>query len=850
MRLLIISVSVVVFTNVALADAIKYDTAAIFEEAFGKQVKRKRLPQLDVKIIVDGDEQGEAKLFTNQADDSVRIEAGPVLRSLEDYLYPEQLRAVKRLVTKGILTPEALSQLKIIAQYNDEQLTFDIDIPRAIRKPTQLNEVKKPLILDSELQEPARVSGFANIYTNYAYSTSRLNDYVSTNDSLSLQLEAVLNFSGLTLENKFSYRESDSSDDWQHNYSRLTWDDPERLVRFKVGNINALSEGYQISPSMTGISISKEFDLDPYSNYYSRGEQSFTLDAKSDIEIFSNGISKRKLTLKAGEYTFNQLGLQEGANEVQLVITNEFGAKEVLNYSVFHSSQLLKAGVSRYALNIGVPSFLQGSDWDYHKDNPLISGFYQKGITQSFTAGANAQINKRGAVLGIEGTKPTAWGKVTGDLAASTDTIRGEGFAARLNYSPPQNRKTKHPLRWNLSFDFSSPEFTSLVTTPESRDTTQDYTNSSVAGINFYASKQLGKRTSTSFSTSYRKMRDSDNDALNASLSLSRSFQRGSSISASLRHYDGDEKDTSIHASFSIPLDKNRSRRRKTIRGSYNGDTNAKQLDLSIGSLGYLGVDSLSGNLSLEDDHDDRSFTGNINFTHDRFTLYGSHSSSQSKTDSSNRSDNSFLSLNTAFSFADGAWGVSKPIRNSFAIFSANRPLKSNEPVAVTYSGGANWNDKEGNQLLPDYYRSVINQFGSGVVNDLAAYRYSKLDVDTRNLPLNSVVRNTSVAFKPGYRQGYHVNVGGELGVIADGYLLGPKGEALGFSAGEVTSLSNKQFPKESFFTNTEGRFRLPVLPKGRYRMTLFDYPNKLVDFNIPDGGKQTTVDLGKLRFK
>ena len=850
MRLLIILVFTAVLTNIALADVIKYDTAAIFKEAFGKQAKRKRLPQLDVKIIVDEDEQGEAKLFTNQMDDSVRIEAGPVLRSLADYLYPEQLRAIKRLVTKGMLTPEALGKLKITSQYNDERLSFDIDIPRSIRKPSQLNKIKKPLILDSELQQPASVSGFANIYTNYSYSTNRFNDNKSSNNSLSLQLEAVLNFSGLTVENKFSYSESSSSDDWKHNHSRLIWDDPERLMRFKVGNINTLSEGYQISPSMTGLSVSKEFNLDPYSNYYSRGEQSFTLDAKSEVEIFSNSTSKRKLTLKAGEYTFNQLGLQEGANEIQLVITNEFGVKKVLNYSVFHSSQLLKAGVSRYALNIGVPSFLQGSDWENHKSNPLISGFYQKGVTQSLTVGANAQINKRGVVLGIEATKPTAWGKVTGDFAASTDKLRGEGFAARLNYAPPLNKKTKHPLRWNLSFDFSSSEFSSLVTTPESRSNTQDYTNSSLAGINFFASKRLGKRTSTSFSTSYRKKRNSESDALSASLSLSRSLQGGASVSGSLRHYDGDEKDTSIHASFSLPLDKKSSRRRKTLRGTYNGDTNAKQLELNIGSLGYLGVDSLSGNLSIEEGGDDRVINGNVNFTHDRFNLYGSHSSRQSKADSSSRSDNSFLSLNTAFSFADGAWGVSKPIRNSFAIFSTNRPLKSHEPIAVTYSGGANLNDKGGNQLLPDYYRSVINHLGSGVVNDLAAYRYSKLDVDTRNLPMNSVVRNTSVAFKPGYRQGYNVSVGGELGVIADGYLFGPKGKSLGFSAGEVTSLSKKQFPKESFFTNSEGRFRLPVLPKGRYRMTLFDYPNKLVDFNIPDDSKQTTFDLGKLRFK
>ena len=68
------------------------------------------------------------------------------------------------------------------------------------------------------------------------------------------------------------------------------YDQPQKMLRFYLGDINIPIIGYQTSPSVGGISITKDFNLQPYSSTKPISMNEIVIYRPSTIEVYSNDI--------------------------------------------------------------------------------------------------------------------------------------------------------------------------------------------------------------------------------------------------------------------------------------------------------------------------------------------------------------------------------------------------------------------------------------------------------------------------------------------------------------------------------------------------------------------------------
>jgi outer membrane usher protein len=203
-------------------------------------------------------------------------------------------------------------------------------------------------------------------------------------------------------------------------------------VRSTLGDFTAAAAGFQNTRAMAGLNIARNFSLQPYRATEPIGRTSYLLRRPSRVEVFVNGRLVRTLQQAAGPHEVRDLPFASGTNDVRLRITDDVGNVEVLEFPYFFDSLLLAVGEEEFSASAGVPWRTELGRRVYDEDAPTFSGFYRRGVSDTFTLGSNLQADPQQYLLGAEALWASRAGTLRLDLGASRTDEAGRGFSARL----------------------------------------------------------------------------------------------------------------------------------------------------------------------------------------------------------------------------------------------------------------------------------------------------------------------------------------------------------------------------------------------------------------------------------
>ncbi|HYR46264.1 MAG TPA: fimbria/pilus outer membrane usher protein, partial [Thermoanaerobaculia bacterium] len=215
--------------------------------------------------------------------------------------------------------------------------------------------------------------------------------------------------------------------------SHFDVDDRARLRRWTLGDSFTETGVLGGGAFLAGVSLSRDFDLDPYFVRFPRFGFSGAVSAPSTVDVYVNGALVRREELPPGQFDLRNIPIVSGSGSVRFVVRDVFGQERAIASPYYFSAGLLAAGLSDYSYNVGVARRNIGTkSADYGE--PMFLARHRAGLTNSVTLGGRLEAARGLVSGGPSATMRLPLGEL--DLAASGSRQSGQtGGAASLAYS-------------------------------------------------------------------------------------------------------------------------------------------------------------------------------------------------------------------------------------------------------------------------------------------------------------------------------------------------------------------------------------------------------------------------------
>lgn len=723
------------------------------------------------------------------------------------------------------------------------------------RPPGSISFGRRERIVSPNLEDPAYFSGYINLQAgaDYIWKGTGTKDGV---DALRFDVEAVLRMGNVVLENEFTYEEGGDTDvcptyaictgghfgGVKRRGTRFVYDLPRDMLRIRVGDTDTLVTGFQRSVDVLGVSIEKSpRKLAPGANIRPTGQSSFRIERPSEVQVLVNGAIVRKLNLRPGNYNVSDLPLRVGANDIELIITDDVGETRRLRFSTFSGTNVLKPGMSIWAITAGMPSYRDDNAVAYRKNEWFASGFLKYGVTDWFTAKAHAQADDYVAMAGAGALLQSPFGYFALKPAFSHSDA-GTGFAfdfdwSLINFAGITGRRES----FRFSADYRSEHFRTpgeySVTANGFYYPIYDYwlrLNASYSlpldyGITATLAGRYAFIDDNRVSLTGHKV-EGDRYGLDLTLSapLSRTASGSFTVGYSNERYaqvgTTRDNDGDFRFGFRIYWRPDRDTRIATSYDTLNNRSYASATRTFGRGVGRWET-------SVDVQHDDRAERAAagaaVGYYGNRFEARVSHTSgfngvSYDGFDVSNADQRTRLRFGTAVAFADGLFGIGAPIRSGgFAVVKRHSSLAGKRVAIGTTK----------------HVRAVADGWGPAVVSSLPNYSQATIPYDVDNLPLGYSLGTSAFDVFAPYRAGYALTVGSPYSVSVFGTLLGRDGQPISLLTGTARPAGNESGKAVTVFTNRSGKFGADGLSPGRWvlEMATDGAPTRFA-INIPDG--------------
>jgi len=786
----------------------------LFERVFGRP--RSHSQAVTVPFFINDQPQGQVIVLASGGRAS-QIQAAPLLDSTAPILQADlQTRLVTAVDSEGYLALDQLQQLGMAVIFDQSQLELYVQIPPALRQTNVIDPTGLPPEAAQALPI-STVSGYVNILAgeDIVWSGSGR----TGRQPLRLSFDGALNISGWVLEGQANWIEG-ADPAFTRGDLRLVHDDPANALRYVVGDLTIpVSGAFQTVVPLAGISVSRNYSIQPYRVTRPTGEFTFFLERPSRVDVYINGVRVQQLQLEPGPQDIRNLALSTGANDIQLVITDDLGQVQQLDFSAALAGSLLAPGLQQFSYNFGFPSETVNGQRQYQWEEPQLSLAHRWGVSSTLTVGVYTQLTPTFQMIETDGIWASGIGNWAWDVAASHTAELGTGLAARLQYELPPNAQDPASRTFRAAAEYRSDGFTTLGSTSPS----DDWLILSAA-----YSQKIFDDASLNLGGVYRLGRDGpDTYAFNAGLSSSLGNNLTGSLNLNYSRDQTGQEEARVFLGLSWLLTEQNQSVSLNSRLS-NTDDMSSQLTWSRSPERRIGGTGLSFDLSRGSQGYD--LLGRLNYTDYRFELGLTQDISWPSQPDTTMTNTSRLTVGTALVFADGHFSWSRPINNSFVMVVPSERWRGQRI-------GVNPDQED--------YLAVVDQFGPAVLPDLQPYYVSRVTLEAPEAPLGYDLGPNEYIVMPSYRSGTVIQAGTEATVFIRGVLVDESGAPIELQAGEVVSISDSDWLPQPLFTNRVGRFALMGLTPGQYEIRLPNRPP--VSFEItPD--QEGLVDLGPLR--
>ena len=742
-------------------------------------------------------------------------------------------KALRALISDG-LAPEVVAELdamaggrdfmpfqqteayKVPIRFDEDQLATVVTVAPAYTRVQPL-QVRAPHRPDpATTVKPAAVSAYVNVRAAAGYDHGSMG---AGAEPLRLNLDGAVNLKGWVVEGQGDYvsrndtQGTTAQPEWTRGNFRLVHDDVAHMLRFAAGDLSYPVTGFQGFQSMLGLSVARNFSLQPYSVFRPTGQSSILLTSPSQVEVFINGNRDRTLHLPAGNYSLSDFPVVDGVNDVHLLITDAAGRVEEHTLSIFTDDNLLRKGVQAFSYNLGLASTTVNNRITYGRD-VTFSGFTRYGLTDVWTVGANAQGTTRQQMIGATSVTQGRLGNVQLDLAASHDEASGNGTSGRVQYSFIDPRQHT----FDLALSWRDPYFNSLG---QHGRALERYTVSARYGQKIFSDIQaaFGARLLNQRSLVPGERGQSQ-------WAYSASFNKYVSSNLALAANFGGS--TADHFNFFISLSwipgHSRSGSQQSVNASYDSASETARADWSWSS--GRRDNSLSAQVALiQRRGQDMGLDADADYAGYRYEAGFQHATGW---DGASFDQARFAS---SLVFADGRFALSRPVANSFALIYPHDDLKGHD-IGINPTS-LNEHDVS--------FEARADRWGAAVLPDMDAYYDRPIIIDTRHIPAGFDVGNSQVVLAPTYKSGIIVKVGSGADAYARGRITLANGQPAALLGGQVTGTGGYD---RQVFTDRNGVFYVYGLARGAYHLSLIGRTGQPLDFTI-DQARGKMVDLG-----
>jgi outer membrane usher protein len=713
--------------------------------------------KLAVPLLIDGIEVALVQAKTGQDETRPLIERDSFVAAVAPLIVASLLaRLTARADAQGFLSLEALKAEGLSARFDLQTLALSLDLPLPLRRVKVVNIGPEPPTLGSGgVVPPADFSSYVNVLGSLDYANAAASQRSGLQANVAL--DGAVNFRGTVVEGSLVYSDT-AQQQFQRGDLRAVRDDPGRAVRYSAGDLSYAVAGFQSFVPMAGFSVARNFTLQPYFIPQPIGNQLFVLNQASQVEVLVNGVETRILTLPAGQYDVRNFQLGEGPNDIELRATDSLGRVTTIESPFFFSSSLLAAGVEEFSYNIGEPSFVGTSGYTYG-GLPSVSAFHRFGVRDDLTVGVNFQGSIAQQQLGGEFTFASQFGTIHVDLAESHQKRAGFDDAVRLSYNLVDTRAQSSGSSLLAQATFVGPNFSPLgAVTPR---------NPIALDLGARYTQRIFSDIYASVGASYQFARNGEKDGHALSLTLQHAFARG--LTGNLRVQQsvdrGGRSSFGALIAISWQLDDGHS----FIQASYDTARDTEQASYRYSPSSYVGEPGGGINVLRSPGQD--QITSSVFYNDNRFESSLTNDvvipTSGQETETAQRTS---LRAGTSLVYADGHFGLGRPIRDSFALVVPTENY-ADQDIIVDSSGTAG------------RYEARTDFLGPAVLPDLSAYQIRPTSVAIPDLPVGYQLSQDQFQLRPNYRSGTVIVVGNDATVVLDGIPEKTKGV---FAVGSV----------------------------------------------------------------
>jgi outer membrane usher protein len=243
----------------------------------------------------------------------------------------------------------------------------------------------------------------------------------------------------------------------------LTVDQVRGRRRWVFGDTIGRTTTLGSSPVVGGFSVSTQQDIDPYYAIYPAPQISGAVRTPSTADVYVDGRLVSSVRLPPGQFTLNDLPLETGLGNAQVIIRDAFGRQQTINLGFYLSTRLLKKGEQDYSYVGGLERTVDGTKVEYGR--AMGTAVHNIGLTDWLTIGFQAEGAKDLAMGGAGfNTRLGRLGTFGGEGLISQNADKEQGYAATGVYS--------FLAKWfsiDLRATWIGPKFQNLFLTPADR---------------------------------------------------------------------------------------------------------------------------------------------------------------------------------------------------------------------------------------------------------------------------------------------------------------------------------------------------------------------------------------------
>ena len=731
----------------------------------------------------------------------------PLLNYIREYI-DVALRAQldKKSTSTPHITFRQLARHGIDLTFDAKNIELQVDFSAQVRRPTGYRLVTRDTqkINDSQLLPNATFSGGLDYRIAKTWSQN-------TSNTFNVELNGHLNIKDWVVQNQQRFAD-DRAQKWRRQSTVITYEWPENMMRFRLGDLNNKKIGFMGYQPLSGISLSTNFQLQPYEINYPISDQSFFLEQDAVVEVMVNGLRRDQRSLPAGAHNIYDLPLMDGVNEVELNITDIYGRQQSIRLFATQNRKLLAPGKQEYSVTLGVPRLTGLTGIEYEKQSPNFSAFYRSGVTDALTLGSWLQLSANVLTAGVNGLRSSVYGAFSGEFAVSRNSQITNDYAPamRVGY-----RLKNQNLTLDVKWSWQHREF---VTPGEVMSGNNIHHQSSVS-----LALPWIDQWRTTLTARHGRRWEGDN-IFSKQLNATRKLGQDWTFSVNMTHYNrhaGQETFAGIRLYW----------RPGGSRHSTNIDYSSDDYQWR-GNYNYRRDGELGFNMNADISKSDSSQQQSANMNYASTYLDTSLRVNQSRTASGQSSITKSAGLASSLVFADGHWATSRELNGQpFAIVTAKSSI-ANSNIGIV----------KGASTTPVTF--LDKHFDTRVLPNLSPYYVGNVSLDLSLTPAELQVKQESFKLKPAYRSATVISVDVASGFYVTAKLINSGGDFLGYKVVNVSTVNGTE--KITTFTDVFGFVVIEGLESGKYRISVPGQPIFTKVITIDD--KQLVkVELGTL---